>query len=244
MTEENFEYSGTPELKETENSLPAYNSYLVNNIAKLVPKNKAEFRVLDFGSGIGTLATLLHDKVNAQVFCFEIDQEQSAECNRRGFRTFSDEKQLLEEKFDLIYSSNVLEHIEDDYAAVFKLHSILKDDGVIFTYVPAFNFLWTEMDTKVGHHRRYNKTQLRNLFLQNNFKIEKIRYVDCLGVLAMLLVKVIGFNSKSGLGNSTSLKFYDKIVWPTSKILDVVFKSLIGKNLLCIATKMGASDGR
>ena len=62
--------------------------------------------------------------------------------------------------FNYIYTLNVLEHIEDDAAALRSLHAKLTDGGKLLIYVPAFPVLYTSMDAKVGHVRRYTRDTL------------------------------------------------------------------------------------
>ena len=52
--------------------------------------------------------------------------------------------------FDLIYSFNVLEHIEDDQNALNTAVKLLKPDGVLFAYVPACPVLYGSMDRKLS----------------------------------------------------------------------------------------------
>ena len=237
MSDEDFKYSGADELSITENSLPKYNEYIVKCILASIEDKARRPEILDFGAGIGTLSKLLQTKTNSAITCFEIDAKQAAICKKKGLVVYDNFQKLEGQSFDLIFSSNVLEHIRDDFEVVKQLRKLLKPNGILFTYVPAFNFLWTDMDTKVGHIRRYSKTRLRNLMLENHLQIESIKYVDCLGVLAMLTVQVLGFNSAGGLGDSKSLHLYDNFIWPISRKLDLAFNKIAGKNLMIIATK-------
>ena len=69
-------------------------------------------------------------------------------------------------------------------------------------------------------------------------KIKKIQYVDSIGFFASLALKIFGYNTNSGLGSRKSIKFYDKYIFPVSKIFDMIgLKYLFGKNLLIIAKK-------
>ncbi len=237
MNDKDFKYSGNCELQRSENALPKYNKYIVQQIKLNINQSSESLSILDFGAGIGTLANMLKSDCDGKIYCFEPDKDQAERCRELGFETFVNIEELHGRSFDLIYSSNVLEHIKDDFETVKNLSLHLKQDGILFTYVPALNFLWTDMDNKVGHYRRYSKKHLKKIIINNQLAIKSSRYVDCVGVLAMLIVKVLGFDSKSGLGNSQSLKFYDNIVWPISKKLDLIFKYLIGKNLLIVAHK-------
>lgn len=58
---------------------------------------------------------------------------------------------------------DVLEHIEDDRGFVEQLHSILKQNGLLYMTVPAHQWLWSPSDERSGHHRRYTKQTLTDV---------------------------------------------------------------------------------
>ena len=80
--------------------------------------------VIDFGAGIGTLSLIFRDKFNIQPLCLEIDKANKEYLEKRGFSIVDE----LDDKVDLFFSSNVLEHIEDDLSVLseMKNHYALK----------------------------------------------------------------------------------------------------------------------
>ena len=56
---------------------------------------------------------------------------------------------------------DVIEHIEDDRAAVAQVHRILKPGGLFFLTVPAYNWLWSGADVDALHFRRYSPDTMR-----------------------------------------------------------------------------------
>jgi hypothetical protein len=70
---------------------------------------------------------------------------------------------------------DVLEHIEDDAAAVAKVRSLLSPGGTAIVSVPAYQWLFGRHDVELGHYRRYTRGNLRALF-EHDFEIEAIRY--------------------------------------------------------------------
>ena len=231
----NFIYTGCDELNQTEENLPNVNKNIVNNICKIINQEKESNQILDFGAGIGTLSQILKDRDFGEITCFEIDLKLANECKKRGFHVITKEEELAKYKYDFIFSSNVLEHIEDDDGAVKLIKKVTKEDGKIFVLVPAFRFLWTRMDERVGHIRRYKMQELANLFNRNGFLVESVKYTDFFGVLALLVVKILGYNQSGILGGGKSLKFYNKFIYPFSIKLDFIFSKIIGKNLVLIA---------
>ncbi|MFA6208464.1 MAG: class I SAM-dependent methyltransferase [Candidatus Obscuribacterales bacterium] len=69
---------------------------------------------------------------------------------------------------DLCISLMVMEHLEDDSAFLNKLISLVRPGGHIIVAVPARMDYWSIEDETVGHFRRYERDQLRNLLSGEN----------------------------------------------------------------------------
>jgi hypothetical protein len=115
----------------------------------------------------------------------------------------------LSSEISFIYTSNVLEHIEDDVNALIKIRERMQQGGKIAIYVPALPILFSDLDRKVGHFRRYKKKELMHKAKMAGFEIDKCFYNDCIGVLASLSLRLFGYKNKSGLGSKESLFIYD-----------------------------------
>ena len=83
----------------------------------------------------------------------------------------------LENKYDLILLTDVLEHIEDDVSASRWIQNTLKPGGYAIITVPALKILWSRMDDEVGHVRRYTKKTLLELF-KNNMGVAYCSYYN------------------------------------------------------------------
>src|SRR6185312_7274103 len=66
--------------------------------------------------------------------------------------------------FDCIVLVNVLEHIEDDIGALVDLRELLEPGGRLCVFVPAFEGLYSDFDRRIGHRRRYRRSQLVSTF--------------------------------------------------------------------------------
>mgnify|MGYP007000168226 len=93
--------------------------------------------------------------------------------------------------------------------------------GILYLFLPAKMLLWSKMDEAVGHYRRYELKEIERKCENAGFKIKKIQYVDSIGFFASLALKIFGYNTNSGLGSRKSIKFYDKYIFPVSKIFDM-----------------------
>ncbi len=232
QTNTKSDYAGTDELWASEKYLVNYNQDL---ILKLTKNQRTSSDVLEFGAGIGTLANLWERETGIKPECLEIDPKQRAIIESRGFFCYNS-MISIEKKFDVIYTSNVLEHIEDDQLILNELISRLKDGGSLIIYVPAFQVLYSDLDEKVGHFRRYQKRDLLRKLKKSGFEVTKFFYSDSIGFFAWLYVKMKGYSPEKSV--ETSMRIYDKFVFPLSKLIDALgCKFLFGKNLLVYAKK-------
>jgi SAM-dependent methyltransferase len=67
------------------------------------------------------------------------------------------------QEFDLILMSDVLEHLDDDVAALHALRHRLKPNGWLLVTVPAMQWLWSGHDVAHHHRRRYSTTTLHGV---------------------------------------------------------------------------------
>ena len=229
-------YSGIDLLKNAEFGLKAYNASIVNFFYDFFkPTINSKSTLVEFGAGTGSLAAIW--KVNYQLspICIEIDPVLIKILKNQGFQTFRDVKNL-DMGIDLVYSANVLEHIEEDISALQDIAGQMKVGGRIAIYVPALPILFSDLDYSVGHVRRYRRKELIEKVQLAGFRVEKCFYNDSIGVLATFAVKTLGFNKYFKLGGTNSLLIYDRLIYPLSRLLDNLgLKYVIGKNLILFA---------
>jgi len=230
----NCKYAGSGELYNNERFLVNYNRDLISKLSKYYQNSVGGGGVLEFGAGIATLANLWQLKTGVKPYCLEIDPNLLAVIKKRGFKCYQSFDRI-KKKFDLIYTSNVLEHIKDDQLALNKLNSKLKDGGQLIIYVPAFQILYSDLDNSMGHYRRYQKRDLLLKIKKAGFDVTRVYYSDSIGFFTWLYTKWMGyFPNKS----QESMKTYDKFIFPFSKFFDALgCKFIFGKNLLVYANK-------
>jgi SAM-dependent methyltransferase len=214
-------------LKEAEN----YNRYLASLIDEQLSPGCA---VVDFGAGIGTFALPLLAR-GVRVVCVEPDPLLAAHLRSAGAATVPSLDEIAQDSIDLIYSFNVLEHIADDGAAIRAMAAKLKRGARLLAYVPAFEVLFSAMDRRVGHLRRYRRRGLTRLLSGSGLRVVDARYADSLGFVVSLLYRMIG--NRAGTINPVALKLYDRWLFPLSRVADIALSRWIGKNVLAIAIK-------
>lgn len=206
-----------------------YNRYLLETV---LSRTDATARILDFGAGAGQFAIPLAG-AGLDVTALEPDQKLRHMLLAKGIRAIAAPSEVPDQSFEYIYTLNVLEHIPDDVGALQQLRSKLSTEGTLLIYVPAFPLLFTSMDAKVGHVRRYTRTSLVDAVTKAGLRVERVAYVDCLGFVATLIFKLVG--NTQGQINPRALKLYDRLIFPLSRALDLVAGRWLGKNVLLIA---------
>jgi SAM-dependent methyltransferase len=221
-------YTGVENLevmREAEN----YNRYLLELVTRYAAGAK---RVIDFGAGSGTFAVPC-SAAGLDVTAVEPDDRLRAALIQQGVRAAPTVEALPDQAFEYAYTLNVLEHIEDDVAALRALRLKLVAGGRLFVYVPAFPVLFTSMDAKVRHIRRYTRATMHAALQGAGFTIEQMSYVDSLGFAATLIFKAV--DDGRGDINRRMLRLYDRAAFPVSLVLDKLACRWFGKNLLAVA---------
>lgn len=228
-------YSGINELWTNERTLKKYNHYIVSKFSSLLNPND---RILEFGAGIGTLASIFKENYCLKPDCIEIDPSLRKILLERSFSVYQF-PHLAKDPYDLIYTSNVLEHISNDLDALNDIRKLLKPGGSLMIYVPAFMILYSSADAALGHYRRYSKNELLKKLKLANFSVKTCHYCDSIGFFAWLFTKF----SKQGVNNRISseskLLFYDRFIFPLSLWMDSIgLKYFFGKNIFIHAIKI------
>ncbi|HUJ79955.1 MAG TPA: class I SAM-dependent methyltransferase [Nitrospiria bacterium] len=223
-------YSGTDNLEVLKEAVN-YNAFLKREIVR---HGDGARTALDFGAGNGLFPSALRE-TGVKVICVEPDPDLAGRLKAMGFETHTRIDDVAPASLEYVYSLNVLEHINDDLGALRELYFRLKPGGRLFLYVPAFPVLFSSMDRKVGHVRRYTKAPAVRLVRAAGFEVRHAAYADSLGFVAAMLFKFIG--NREGTLNPTAVKIYDTIVFPVSRLCDRLVGGLFGKNLMISAIR-------
>lgn len=232
-------YSGTQLLSDIELNLKRYTFYVFSRISEpFLSSSLQNGLVLDFGAGTGTIAKLWREHLGIKPHCVEIDNQLASDLRRADFEVYKNLSELGE-KFQFVYSANVIEHIEEDVIALVELGKVLDSDGLLCIYVPAFPILFSELDRQVGHHRRYTKESLSLALTSSGFEVVKLEYCDSLGFISTLILKSLNFSfSGSNKSSKNLMKIYDLCIFPFSTMLDRIgLRNIFGKNLFVLAKK-------
>lgn len=225
-------YTGASNL-EAMTAAVRYNAFLEKMV---ISASGGASTALDFGAGGGEFARRIRDH-GLDVSCIEPDRVLRENLVEAGFDTAPDIAEIPAGSQGFIYTLNVLEHIEDDEAALRDLYARVAPGGTLFIYVPAFEILYGSMDRLVGHHRRYTLPVLSERAKAAGFIIQDSGYADPVGFFAAWAHKAIG--SDSGRISDRSVRLFDTFAFPVSRAMHRVTKGWFGKNVWVRARKPG-----
>lgn len=124
----------------------------------------ADARILEIGCGTGHNLMMLRQFGRADAI--EIDGAARDIASRRLGHAVLDAPLpaltgIAERTYDLVAILDVLEHVEEDRAALESIARRLKPGGRILVTVPAHPWMWSAHDVVNHHKRRYTKRTLR-----------------------------------------------------------------------------------
>lgn len=137
--------------------------------------------------------------------------------------------------YNSILMFNVLEHIENDVAALQVINELLQPRGRLLMVVPAMPSLYGEIDARLGHYRRYSKSSLRLLLDEAGLIPIKMFYLNFLGAIGWYFNFVLLRRSSQ---STTQVKFFDKYITPIQVITEKFFSPPFGQSLIVIAEKL------
>jgi SAM-dependent methyltransferase len=156
----------------------------------------ANARILELGSGTGgNLAMLARF---GRVTAVEMNATARAISKAEGIvqdiraGSLPDQLPLGGEMFDLIGLFDVLEHIEEDDAALDVIRRHLAPGGSLIVTVPAFAWMWSAHDEICHHKRRYAKAELHTKLAAAGFVASRLTYMNMLLFPLAVLVRVAG----------------------------------------------------
>jgi 2-polyprenyl-3-methyl-5-hydroxy-6-metoxy-1,4-benzoquinol methylase len=204
-----------PEILEAFTNAPRFNRWMADTIRPFLGE-----RVLEIGAGIGNLSRHLAPRRKLYV-ASDIDVEHLARmrtrlqhrpnleirlCNLAKAEDF----ESLAGKLDTVVCLNVVEHVEDDLAALENLHTALRDRGRAIVLVPHGQGIYGTLDEALGHYRRYSHEELQQKMERAGFRVERILEFNRISRPGWW---VTGRVLKRRTISPLSLWLFDRLVW-------------------------------
>lgn len=229
-------YSGIQTLEVLEGA-DRYNSWIAESIMPYISSP-----VLEVGSGTGNISQHFLSKDPLYVTDSDnglVKKLKEKFKGRKGvFVDYLDITQNQQGKllsfFATIFAVNVLEHIDNDERALNNMSSLLRKNGRIVLLVPAKKRAYTRLDKVLGHHRRYEMSELREKLIRAGFAVEKIYYFNFLGLLSWVVRD--RFERKNFHLKPYQIGLFDLSV-PILKKIESVVSVPIGISLIVVGRK-------
>lgn len=147
--------------------------------------------------------------------------------------------------FDAATLLDVLEHIDDDRAALAAIRGLLRPGGILVVTVPAFPFLWSQHDELNEHRRRYVRAELREKLESAGFDVLRLSYFNTFLFPPIAAVRLAG-----RLGGRRDEPMEGRVPKPVNALLRELFASErwllrsgslpFGVSLIAVARSHGA----
>lgn len=219
-----------------------FNEWMYNTIR---PFLKGE--VLEIGSGIGNISEFaIRDGLSLTLSDINPEYQQvltkkfAAVPTIKGIvsmdlqhPSFRDQYRNEEGKYDSVFYLNVIEHLEDDIAAVANSHFLLKKGGNLIVLAPAYQWLYSPIDKELGHKRRYTAKRLKAVFPSSQFSILHQQYFNAIGITGWF---VFGKLFRKKLIGSGEMSVFNRLV-PLFKLADQLSFKKTGLSVIVAAQK-------
>lgn len=196
---------------------------------------------LDVGAGLGD-----HEEVwrrpGRVVTATEADPERLAVLRRR----FAGREDVVVRELTVpitatgdhsaVVALNVLEHIEDDVAALRSFAGLARPGSAVVLIVPAFMIAMSAFDRSIGHHRRYTRRSLRRALEGAGLQVEQLHHVNAVGLVGwIVLMRLMGRRP-----DQTPLSLFDRAVVPVLRRVEARVHPPFGQSVFAVARVPGA----
>ncbi len=188
----------------------------------------APAKVLDAGCGWGTNLTLL-EQIGYDVTGLDISRKSLQKLDRIDRKLVEADlnKDLPVEvpQFDAVLALDVIEHIDDDRAAVLRLGRLVRPNGYVVVSVPALPELYSEFDEVQGHRRRYSPDDLAHAFDGTGLEVKDMFWWG--QWMARVLSRRKAKN-RARPGDTTAqvyMRYLSLPRWPASWVIKLMFLS-------------------
>jgi SAM-dependent methyltransferase len=154
-------------------------------------------RAIDIGAAGGGNTRVLREH-GWDAVALEYGADGAAVAHERGLATLRGDATnlpLADDSLDLVIAFDVLEHLQDDDAAVAEVRRILRPGGTYLVAVPADPRLWSSHDVAVDHVRRYTREGLVELLERGGFEVADVKSWN------VLLRPVVAMRRRSSTGS-------------------------------------------
>jgi 2-polyprenyl-3-methyl-5-hydroxy-6-metoxy-1,4-benzoquinol methylase len=168
------------------------NELIVWTLRRYFPKARS---LLDVGCGIGIVLAAIHEALPqlGLVGC-DIFAPAVAEARRRlpdiEIHEIGAVQLSFDGRFDVVTALDVLEHLNDDRAALLAIRRSIRPGGGLVVAVPQHRWLWSAADDWAEHRRRYRRSELLSLLVACGFDVVRMTSFVALPLPALWLARM------------------------------------------------------
>lgn len=159
--------------------------------------NTSKLSVCEIGCGTGGNLGILSQFVKTDAVEMNDDARQLAKekqiKNAKIHSGYLPDNIPLTEQYDGVFALDVVEHVEDDLAAIKRLKSLVNKDGLLITTVPAYQWLWSKHDIANHHFRRYTKKRYCQLIESAGLEVCYASYFNTILFPLAVLSRLVEF---------------------------------------------------
>lgn len=195
--------------------------------------------VLEIGAGVGAMTRWLSVRAR-HVTALEPDAAYRARIDGLHLQNVSTIGGLVEDlaaislEADAAVLVNVLEHLDDDAAALTATHAALRPGGRVCILVPAHQQLFGSLDEVYGHRRRYSSVRVGRMLARNGFVVERLRYLNPVGAAGWL---VTGRILRRRTISPWAVTLAERVVVPASRALEAFGDPPFGQSVVAVGRR-------
>ena len=237
------EYRQLMHLSETHWWFVGTRDILISSVPEGFPFDRP---ILDLGCGSGLMMKRFSEVGN--VFGIDTEQEALTHCRSIGFhhlcRGDAATLPFVSDGFGLVVAADMLEHCDDDAAALGEIFRVLSPKGLLLASVPAYGALWSSHDVALHHKRRYSRRDLAEKAVAAGFTIERATYFNTLlfpfAALSRLAMDKLGLGSQNGIRYNENMKLMNRTLLDIIRLEERLLRFTdfpFGLSILLLASK-------
>lgn len=190
-------------MEELESSMWWYKGLHANVLNAIVHHAPDMDSLLDAGCGTGGMLKVIRERFpNARLHGLDLSEQACSAARAKTRATISqgsvDALTHADRSFDVVISLDVLGYDLDLQATLNGFFRVLRPGGHLILNLPAYQWMLSYHDHAVGQVRRFERSQMRTLLENHDFKVERATYWNT------LLFPLMAIRRKVLPGSSTS----------------------------------------
>ncbi|MDQ8199114.1 class I SAM-dependent methyltransferase [Pelagicoccus enzymogenes] len=154
---------------------------IVERVLKTATKQLERPDILEIGCGTGGNLEMLSRYGRLRAIEMDTIARQTAvrlKVCEVEYGKLPDQIKVQDDSVDIALMLDVLEHVENDTAALDRVKRLLRPGGHAIITVPALPSMWSAHDDANHHFRRYTKDSLTQLAIANDLIVEQASYFN------------------------------------------------------------------